>query len=84
MNNKIIRVAIITGPTGGHFFPGLAIAEQLQEKENIEISFFVPGRNYITRWLEQKGFYYRIIQEVKITIKKPFSFFKLMYLVSRS
>ncbi|MCM8829995.1 MAG: UDP-N-acetylglucosamine--N-acetylmuramyl-(pentapeptide) pyrophosphoryl-undecaprenol N-acetylglucosamine transferase, partial [Candidatus Omnitrophica bacterium] len=82
MNNRIIRVAIITGPTGGHFFPGLAIAEQLQEKVKAEIFFFVPaGRSYITRWLEQKGFYYKVIQEVRITIKKPLSLLKFIYLV---
>ncbi|MCM8820776.1 MAG: UDP-N-acetylglucosamine--N-acetylmuramyl-(pentapeptide) pyrophosphoryl-undecaprenol N-acetylglucosamine transferase [Candidatus Omnitrophica bacterium] len=84
MNNKTVNVAIITGPTGGHFFPGLAIAEQLQEKVKAEIFFFVPGRSYITRWLEQKGFYYKVIQEVRITIKKPLSFFKFIYLIFRS
>ena len=84
MNKKNVKIAVVTGPTGGHFFPGLALAEELRDKENSEISFFVPGRSYIIKWLEQKGFYYKVIPEVKIAIKKPLSFFKLIYLVFRS
>jgi len=84
VNKKIKRIAIVTGPTGGHFFPGLAIAEQLRDKNNVEVSLFVPGRSYIVRWLQQKKFYYRIIPEVKITAKRPFSFFKLIYLIFHS
>ncbi|NLG12286.1 MAG: UDP-N-acetylglucosamine--N-acetylmuramyl-(pentapeptide) pyrophosphoryl-undecaprenol N-acetylglucosamine transferase [Elusimicrobia bacterium] len=79
MNNQTIKVAIVTGPTGGHFFPGLAIGEQLREKGK-DVFFFIPDRTYITRWLEQKGFPYKVMPEVKITIKNPLFLFKLIYL----
>ncbi|MCX8082140.1 MAG: UDP-N-acetylglucosamine--N-acetylmuramyl-(pentapeptide) pyrophosphoryl-undecaprenol N-acetylglucosamine transferase [bacterium] len=79
-----MKIAIVTGPTGGHFFPGLAIAEQLRNKKNIEISFFIPGKDYIVRWLKQKEFNYNIIEDVKISIKKPSSFLKLLYLIFRT
>lgn len=75
--NKII---IITGPTGGHFFPGLAIGEKLHK--NFEIIFFVPNREYIINHLKKGNFKYRIIPSVKITKKNfIFSIFQFLYLV---
>ncbi|MCM8804063.1 MAG: UDP-N-acetylglucosamine--N-acetylmuramyl-(pentapeptide) pyrophosphoryl-undecaprenol N-acetylglucosamine transferase [Candidatus Omnitrophica bacterium] len=73
------RIVIITGPTGGHFFPGLAIGEKL--KETFEILFFVPNREYIIKHLENKNFKYKIIPIVKITKKNfIFSIFKFFIL----
>ncbi|MDD3725909.1 MAG: UDP-N-acetylglucosamine--N-acetylmuramyl-(pentapeptide) pyrophosphoryl-undecaprenol N-acetylglucosamine transferase [Candidatus Ratteibacteria bacterium] len=77
----IIRIGIVTGPTGGHFFPGLAIAEQLREKADVKTQFFVPDRRYIVQWLQKKGFHYKTMPDVRTTIKNPLSFLKLIYLV---
>ncbi|MCX7917468.1 MAG: UDP-N-acetylglucosamine--N-acetylmuramyl-(pentapeptide) pyrophosphoryl-undecaprenol N-acetylglucosamine transferase [bacterium] len=75
-----MKIIIITGPTGGHFLPGVAIGEML--KEYFEIRFFVPKREYIIRYLEKKNFQFRIIPFVKITKKNFFfSIFKLFYLI---
>lgn len=73
------EIAIVTGPTGGHFFPALAIGEQIIKKYNMEVHFFVPARNYILQWLGKKEFYYRTIPEAKITFKRPFSFLRFIY-----
>ena len=74
------KIIIITGPTGGHFFPGLAIGEKL--KGIFEVIFFVPYREYIIKHLEKKSFKYKIIPSVKITKKNfIFSFFKFLYLI---
>lgn len=79
----MIKIAIVTGPTGGHFFPGLAMAENLI-KTGVGVHFFVPPRKYIIQWLQKKGFYYKIIPEVRLTIKNPFSLLKFAYEILRS
>ncbi len=63
------KVAVVTGPTGGHFFPGLAMGEGLAEKGKIEVYFFVPRRRYLADWLEKKGFGYNFIPEVRLTFR---------------
>ncbi|MFN4227296.1 MAG: UDP-N-acetylglucosamine--N-acetylmuramyl-(pentapeptide) pyrophosphoryl-undecaprenol N-acetylglucosamine transferase [Candidatus Ratteibacteria bacterium] len=75
-----MKVIIITGPTGGHFFPGLAIGESL--KDYFEIKFFVPKREYIINHLKKRNFPFIVIPSVKITKKNfVFSFFKLFSLI---
>ncbi|MBN1444492.1 MAG: UDP-N-acetylglucosamine--N-acetylmuramyl-(pentapeptide) pyrophosphoryl-undecaprenol N-acetylglucosamine transferase [Candidatus Omnitrophica bacterium] len=82
MSVNKLKVAIVTGPTGGHFFPGLAIGEELEGKGNADVSFFVPRREYLIRWLEKKGFEYKAVPEVRITLKNilsPFKFVRLFF-----
>ncbi|HOK56335.1 MAG TPA: UDP-N-acetylglucosamine--N-acetylmuramyl-(pentapeptide) pyrophosphoryl-undecaprenol N-acetylglucosamine transferase [bacterium] len=74
------KAIIITGPTGGHFFPGLAIGERLKDK--FEIKFFVPKREYIVKHLEKRNFTFRFIPTARITKKNfIFSTFKIFYLI---
>jgi UDP-N-acetylglucosamine--N-acetylmuramyl-(pentapeptide) pyrophosphoryl-undecaprenol N-acetylglucosamine transferase len=74
------KVIIVTGPTGGHFFPGVAIGERL--RKYFEIKFFVPEREYIVKHLEKRNFKFRFVPSVKITKKNfIFSIFKLFYLI---
>lgn len=71
------KVGVITGSTGGHFFPGLAVGEDLRERYGAAVKFFVPGREYIFKWLEKKGFEYSVIPPCRITasdILSPFRF----------
>lgn len=75
-----MKIIIITGPTGGHFFPGVAIGERL--RHYFEIKFFVPEREYIVKHLEKRNFTFRFIPSVRITKKNfVFSIFKLFYLI---
>ncbi|MCM8767872.1 MAG: UDP-N-acetylglucosamine--N-acetylmuramyl-(pentapeptide) pyrophosphoryl-undecaprenol N-acetylglucosamine transferase [Candidatus Omnitrophica bacterium] len=66
-----MKTIIITGPTGGHFFPGLAIGENL--KDYFEIKFLVPKRKYIINHLKKRNFSFIVIPSVRIT-KKNFIF----------
>lgn len=78
MSEKKNNVAIVTGPTGGHFFPGLAIGEELTGDGKSDVVFFVPNRKYLVVWLENKGFKYHIIPEVRFSLKNilfPLKFF---------
>lgn len=75
-----MKIAIITGPTGGHFFPGLSIGERLRDK--FDVVFFVPERDYIIKNLNRRNFKYIIIPVAKITKKNfIFSIFKFFLLV---
>jgi len=74
-----MEIIIITGPTGGHFFPGLAIGEMFG---NERVKFFVPEREFIKKWLNKKNFSYRIIPTIRLTKKNflffPFKFFYIL------
>lgn len=84
MPSKKLKVAIVTGPTGGHFFPGLAIGEELAEKKDVAVSFFVPQRKYLTVWLKKKGFEYRTIPEVRLSLRNVFCPLKFVYAFFRA
>ena len=44
MNTVTARIAIASGGTGGHFYPTLAIARELQRRE-AEVTLLVAGRH---------------------------------------
>ena len=79
-----LKVAIVTGPTGGHFFPGLAIGEGLVETGQVTAVFFVPRRKYLTVWLERKGFRHHFIPEVRLSMKNVLFPFKFLYAFFRA
>lgn len=79
LKEKKIKVAIVTGSTGGHFFPGLAVAEELRNKHNTVVSFFVPEREYIKKWLIKKQFKYSIIPNCRLSKKDILSPLKFLY-----
>jgi len=74
-----MEIVIVTGPTGGHFFPGLAIGEMFG---NEKVKFYIPEREFIIKWLNKKKFTYRIVPTIKLT-KKNFLFFifKFFYIL---
>ena len=60
-------IIIVTGPTGGHFFPGLAIGESLAKKHGLRILFAVTDKPYIGRWLRKKGMRYLTIPTARLS-----------------
>ncbi|HRR96448.1 MAG TPA: glycosyltransferase [Candidatus Ratteibacteria bacterium] len=79
MHNKEKKIAIVSGPTGGHFFPALSIGDSLIEK-GIKVKFFVPERGFIINWLNKRNYNFSIIPEVKISKKNVFIVpFKFLY-----
>lgn len=84
MPKKKMKVAIVTGPTGGHFFPGLAIGEELERTYEVSPVFFVPQRKYLIVWLKKKGFEYHIIPEVRFSLKNVLFPLKFIYAFFRA
>ena len=63
-------VIVVTGPTGGHFFPGLAAAEALTRSAGgIDVRFAVPDRNHIRAWLARKGFPADILPALRFSMR---------------
>ena len=79
-----IKIAIVTGSTGGHNFPGHAIGEQLRNKNNVDIYFFVPHKNYIQKWLKKKEFSFVTIPYARLSYKDIFSPLKFIYVFFRA
>ncbi|MCM8769927.1 MAG: UDP-N-acetylglucosamine--N-acetylmuramyl-(pentapeptide) pyrophosphoryl-undecaprenol N-acetylglucosamine transferase [Candidatus Omnitrophica bacterium] len=48
------KVLIVTGPTGGHFFPGLSLAEQIQ-RAKWNVLMLIPAREALIKWVEKKN-----------------------------
>jgi UDP-N-acetylglucosamine--N-acetylmuramyl-(pentapeptide) pyrophosphoryl-undecaprenol N-acetylglucosamine transferase len=84
MRSGKLKVAVVSGPTGGHFFPGLAIGEGLIERGVVTVKFFVPRRRYLIAWLEKKGFEYTVIPEVRLSFRDFLFPVKFIYVFFRT
>jgi len=84
MRSEKLKVAIVSGPTGGHFFPGLAMGEGLIELGGVTVRFFVPRREYLIVWLERKGFEYTVIPEVRLSFRDLLAPVKFIYVFLRT
>ncbi len=51
-----LRVVIAAGGTGGHLFPGIAVAREFQDRHQAAITFFTTPKPVTTRILESYGF----------------------------
>jgi UDP-N-acetylglucosamine--N-acetylmuramyl-(pentapeptide) pyrophosphoryl-undecaprenol N-acetylglucosamine transferase len=53
---KELRVVIAAGGTGGHLFPGIAVAREFQDRHQAKITFLTTPKPLTTRILESYGF----------------------------
>ena len=60
-------ILFITGPTGGHFFPALSLAEEIFEKTSLNGKFIIPEREALIKWLRKKKISFEIIPEAKFS-----------------
>ncbi len=51
-----LRVVIASGGTGGHLFPGIAVAREFQATEGATVTFLTTPKAVSTRILEHHGF----------------------------
>jgi len=82
---KRTDILFITGPTGGHFFPALSLAEEVLEKTDLKIKFVIPKRENLIGWLRRKKIPFFLIPEAKLSKKNFLTFpflFKYASLVS--
>ena len=82
-----LRIIVAGGSTGGHLFPGIAIAEEFIERNpDNRILFASSGRSLERRILKAKGFAHRslraeglkgrgLVNQIRALIKIPFGLF---------
>jgi UDP-N-acetylglucosamine--N-acetylmuramyl-(pentapeptide) pyrophosphoryl-undecaprenol N-acetylglucosamine transferase len=51
-----LRVVIAAGGTGGHLFPGIAVAQEFQDRHQAAVTFLTTPKPVTTRILESYGF----------------------------
>ncbi len=74
MTDKKINILIAGGKTGGHLFPGIAIAQALKkENTNVKILFAGIGTEFETRIIAGFGFNYAKLYSRPIKGKNPLS-----------
>lgn len=91
-NKKQLRILIAGGGTGGHLFPGLAIAEELKEHRNCDIRFVGTKRGLEFSVLPKTDFplytipvsgLYRVgfKKKIKTLLSLPFAFLKSFHIL---
>ena len=92
--NEQLRILIAGGGTGGHLFPGLAIADSFKGKRSCDIRFVGTRRGIEVRVLPQSGYrlytipvsgLYRVgrIRQLQSLLKLPLAFLKSLWLLLR-
>ncbi|RUM87092.1 MAG: hypothetical protein DSZ23_06285, partial [Thermodesulfatator sp.] len=57
-----VKLAITGGGTGGHVFPGIAIAEEIEKKCSLECLWIGTGRAVEKNALKEKNWLYRVLK----------------------
>ena len=86
MNNKLKRIIIATGGTGGHIFPAYSLAKHFVENEiKVEIISDKRGLKYLQKYQDIKVFEITSTTIFKKNIlKKLFSIMKIFYSIFKS
>ncbi len=69
------RVMICAGGTGGHLFPAIALAEQLQSRDPELEVMFVGGKLTTTPWFARDRFFFREISCATFSSYHPLSLY---------
>lgn len=80
MKKKPKNILIATGGTGGHIFPALALAEQLEKTENI---LFIGSGLDTNRFFDRSAFPYRSISSGSFVVKSPWKVMKSLTSLAR-
>jgi UDP-N-acetylglucosamine--N-acetylmuramyl-(pentapeptide) pyrophosphoryl-undecaprenol N-acetylglucosamine transferase len=56
-----LRVVIAAGGTGGHLFPGIAVAQEFQERHQAAVTFLTTPKAVTTQILERYGFAWKAV-----------------------
>ena len=77
-----MRILIVTGGTGGHIYPGIAVAARLIEK-SWEVIFVGPDKKQVRKIVERAGFKFYPICSIgmprKVSLRFFLFFIKLIY-----
>ncbi len=57
-----IKIAVAGGGTGGHVFPGIAVAEALSDKADIELLWIGTGRPVEKKALDKAGYHLKVLK----------------------
>ncbi|MCG6534889.1 MAG: glycosyltransferase, partial [Syntrophales bacterium LBB04] len=71
MADKVLKIIIAGGGTGGHLFPGIAIAEEFLKRGQTEVLFVGAGNRLEKEVLGGLGLPYRAIRVVGFKGKGP-------------
>ncbi|MCP3927015.1 MAG: undecaprenyldiphospho-muramoylpentapeptide beta-N-acetylglucosaminyltransferase [Desulfobacterales bacterium] len=63
MNKRSLNIMLTGGGTGGHLFPGIAIAQTFMKVDsNNEIMFAGTGKEFEIRIVKNEGFQYKVVK----------------------
>ena len=82
MNNQKLNILIAGGKTGGHLFPGIAIAQALEkEHPRVKILFAGIGTKFETNTILSYGFSHARLYSKPIKGKNPLSLIFAMFII---
>jgi UDP-N-acetylglucosamine--N-acetylmuramyl-(pentapeptide) pyrophosphoryl-undecaprenol N-acetylglucosamine transferase len=73
-DREVLRVIVAGGGTGGHLFPGLAVADALGKRRRAQIVFVGSSRGIETRVVEKRGFPLRTLPVRALRGQGPLGF----------
>jgi UDP-N-acetylglucosamine--N-acetylmuramyl-(pentapeptide) pyrophosphoryl-undecaprenol N-acetylglucosamine transferase len=70
MGKSTTKILIVGGGTGGHVFPGIAVAQNIQNDSSVEILFIGGTQRMEREWVENYGFHFAEIAAVPFPRRK--------------
>lgn len=77
--NKAVRLLIAGGGTGGHVFPGIAIAEAMERLTPLEVLWIGTGRPVEKTAISKTPWKYEILDVKPLAVKSPLSIIKSLF-----